>query len=210
MGATARGYLRALRRAIEGEQRRGRDWRDVVAALRPHTPALWQRLEPGERARFERHLRRYWDAHRHRCAPEAHQAFHELIAAGRVRVIAGRIEGCRAEGPDLVVTVRRRGDGVAQALRVGSVVNCTGPTTDVRHMDDPLVRDLLRTGRIAPDPLGLGLTVSADYAVCGSLGQPSASIHYVGPLLKARDWEATAVPELRVHVERLARHLLAT
>jgi hypothetical protein len=40
-------------------------------------------------------------------------------------------------------------------------------------------------------------------------GRPSAWLHYIGPLLKARDWEATAVPELRQHALRLSGVLLA-
>ena len=32
----------------------------------------------------------------------------------------------------------------------------------------------------------------------------------VGPFLRARDWEATAVPELRVYARRMADHLLGT
>jgi uncharacterized NAD(P)/FAD-binding protein YdhS len=33
-------------------------------------------------------------------------------------------------------------------------------------------------------------------------GQPD--LYYIGPLLKADLWEATAVPELRVHASQLA------
>jgi uncharacterized NAD(P)/FAD-binding protein YdhS len=60
------------------------------------------------------------------------------------------------------------------------------------------------------DLLGLGIEVSEDYAVIDTAGCPSRVLHYIGPLLKARDWEATAVPELRTHAARLARHLLTS
>jgi uncharacterized NAD(P)/FAD-binding protein YdhS len=56
--------------------------------------------------------------------------------------------------------------------------------------------------------LGLGIAVDETYAVIDNAGKALPVMSYVGPLLKARDWEATAVPELRRHAARLARYLL--
>ena len=39
-------------------------------------------------------------------------------------------------------------------------------------------------------------------------GEGVPGLHYVGPMLRARYWEAIAVPELRRHTQTLARHLL--
>lgn len=41
----------------------------------------------------------------------------------------------------------------------------------------------------------------------GADGRIVKGLYYVGPWLRARDWEATAVPELRVHAQRLAERL---
>ncbi len=49
--------------------------------------------------------------------------------------------------------------------------------------------------------------MAEDYAVIGAAGLPWPALRYLGPLLKARDWEATAVPELRVHARQLAEQL---
>jgi uncharacterized NAD(P)/FAD-binding protein YdhS len=38
-------------------------------------------------------------------------------------------------------------------------------------------------------------------------GHPAENLFYIGPMLKARLWEAIAVPELRVHARRLAGFL---
>lgn len=45
------------------------EWRAVVDSLRPYTHRLWQGLPLEERRRFLRHVRPYWDIHRHRIAP---------------------------------------------------------------------------------------------------------------------------------------------
>jgi uncharacterized NAD(P)/FAD-binding protein YdhS len=71
------------------------------------------------------------------------------------------------------------------------------------------VAALCADGLVVPDVLGLGLLVADDYRVPDAQGRASPWLHYVGPLLKARDWEATAIPELRQHAAALARRLVA-
>jgi len=104
-------------------------------------------------------------------------------------------------------TLRLRGTGQLSELQVDAVINCTGPSTDLKQLDDALIKQLLSDGLIQPDPLNLGIEVSDDYAVLDVQGTPSSVLYYVGPLLRARYWEATAVPELRVHAQRLADRL---
>ena len=87
-------------------------------------------------------------------------------------------------------------------------MNCTGPSTDVRRLGDRLLDALRRRGLAVPDPLSLGLEVSDELALLDTEGRPSESLFLVGPLLKARFWEATAVPELREHAARVAERLL--
>jgi uncharacterized NAD(P)/FAD-binding protein YdhS len=208
MGSTAGGLLRGLRRYVEAQSALGDDWRDVLAALRPHTPALWRRLPVSERKRFLRHLQPYWDVLRHRCAPAAFERYAALKAEERVSVLAGRLLACEQRGDDVLVTFRRRGAAAQEQMRTQWVINCTGPDSNLLRVSSPLVRQLLARGFLLVDPLGLGLGVSDDYAVVDACGVSSDLLHYVGPLLRARDWEATAVPELRVHANALAEKLL--
>ena len=210
MGSSVRGYVSALRREVERRAQAGDDWRDVLASLRPHTATLWRRLSRREQARFLRHVQPYWDVLRHRCAPVASTRYGELLASGAVSVFAGRVLAYHEDAQGVQVTWRPRGapDRI-EHLRVSYVINCTGPDSDLRRCRTPLIRDLLAQGSIRPDALGLGVDVDDDYAVLDAHGQPSSVLHYVGPLLKARDWEATAVPELRAHAARLAQRLLA-
>ncbi len=187
---------------------RGGDWREVVGALRPITPALWSRLGPGERSRFLRHVRPWWDVHRHRAAPRTADAIEALIAAGDLSVRAARILGYRPVANEVEVTIRPRGAAAAGRVHVDRVVNCTGPSTDVRRVGDAFLDTLLAKRLIRPDPFGLGLETAEDGALLDAAGSPSRVLHLVGPLLKARFWEATAVPELRQHAARLAGKLL--
>jgi len=204
---TARRYLREMRRAVAAHPEV--DWRDVVASIRPATPALWAALPLAERARFLRHLQPWWDVHRHRAAPSITAAFDGLVRGGRLRHYAGRL--LRVEGgPDgVTVRFRQRGRRTAEEVVVGSVVNCTGPSSNVAALGEPLFDSLLRQGLLTPCPLGLGISTGAGYGLLDREGNASETLFHVGPLLKADFWESTAVPELRVHAARLAAHLRA-
>ena len=48
------------------------------------------------------------------------------------------------------------------------------------------------------------LRTDAHCAVIGTNNQAHPHLFYIGPMLRAAHWEATAVPELRGHAERLA------
>ena len=88
------------------------------------------------------------------------------------------------------------------------VVNCTGPCTNLHTTEDALVQQLLADGMIRADALGLGLDVSDTCAVVDAKGVPSERIFYIGPWLRAKYWEATAVPDLRRFARQLAETIL--
>ncbi len=195
--ATARGYLHALRRELRGSHA---DWRDTIAALRPHTAGLWRRLPLAEQDRFLRHLRVHWDTHRHRAAPETHRAITELRARDQLHVHAASLTSVTADPSALDVTLTPRRASPQRRLRVATILNCTGPATDITG--DPLLARLHARGLVQRDALGLGLATDPNGAV-------SPDLYLTGPLRRAADWESTAVLELAAQVATLAGHLAA-
>lgn len=205
---TAVAYLRAVREHARTLERDGVDWREIMASLRPLTPRLWETLPPVERKRFLRHARPYWDTHRHRVATDVYERFEALQASGRLTLIAGRIRRYAETSNDVTAHYRPRGADRDAAVTVGTVINCTGPEGDVRHLGDPLLSSLLAAGDVRPDPMGLGLDTDADLTLLRADGTPLTGVSLVGPLLKGTFWEATAVPELRVHAARAAKAIV--
>ena len=199
------GLVRAVRTRIREVAGLGGDWRQVIDSLRAITPEIWRRLDTNQRSRFLRHARPYWDVHRHRAAPEIRAAIDRLRDTGWLTVRRGRLIDTRIDAEGVVVSVSPRGSAQIEQVRVGAVVNCTGPTTDVRTAGDPLLADLFRRGLAVADPLGLGIDVAADGAVINRNGDSSRVLYYVGPLIRARDGEGTAVPELRTQAAHVAR-----
>lgn len=207
---TARGLLRLVRAQVREAQEHHGDWRAVIDSLRPITQQIWQSLPLPEQRRFLRHLRSYWDVHRHRVAPEIGALLASELRDGRIEVHAGRLtEYC--ETPEHVeVTYRDRETGESRKLQVDRVINCTGPDVDCRRVTNPLLKNLLHQKLVRPDPLFLGLDTAQDGAVIDAHGVPSDFLYAVGPLRKGNLWETIAVPEIRVQVAKLALHLLSS
>jgi len=209
---TVRQYCRALRDTALKRMVDGGDWRDVINSLRPHTADIWQRLPLAERRRFLRQLVAYWDVHRHRLAPVAHLRLSQMIKSGQVETMAAYVVDyvvdSETQNGRVSVALRERGTGRIRHISVGKVVNCTGPNYDITIMDAPLIGQLRDEGYLQQDALKLGFEIDAHYRVIGRDGVAADDLLYLGPMLKARFWEAIAVPELRGHARRLAAHLI--
>jgi uncharacterized NAD(P)/FAD-binding protein YdhS len=203
---TARAWLRVLRHQIRDT---GADWRAVLDALRPVSQRLWQHLPLTEQRRFLRHLHPFWDGHRHRLAPVIAGQLAALLHTGQLNRHVGRIQDYRTADTAVEVLIHPRGRGQTYSLSVDAVANCSGAESDYRQLESPLIRNLLSQGLLRPDPLRLGLEVAADGALLGEDGRPSARLYTLGPPVKGKRWETTAVPEIRMQAERLAATLLS-
>jgi len=207
--ATALGMLRALRAELRGAAARGVDWREVIASLRPVTPALWRRLPTSEQDRFLRHLRPFWDSHRHRAAPATWAPIAAMQAAGRLQVHAARVID--------VVDVPERGrlrvtlehGERRESLEVTAIVNCTGPAADPRGAGDPLLAAMLARGLGRVDAHALGLEITDDGRLIGR-GGASARVWVAGPLRRPQLWESSGVLELAAQVAAVSAALRAS
>ncbi|MDB6087921.1 MAG: hypothetical protein JWN85_705 [Gammaproteobacteria bacterium] len=201
--------LRSVRELADETVQRGGDWREAVTFIRNIAPSLWQRLPAREKRRMLRHVRPYWDVHRHRLPSETLAKLNHLRRRQKLHVHAGRLLEFETVGSQIRVTWRARGAHELQTLLVDRVVNCIGPDYNVRRSRDPLMCSLLAQGLAVSDPHNLGIRTSSYGALVDAQGRAAANLFYVGPMLRADHWEATAAQELRGHAERLASYLSA-
>jgi uncharacterized NAD(P)/FAD-binding protein YdhS len=204
---TARTLLRHIRREIALAERAGGNWRAVLDEWRDQVPLLWQRLPMVERRRFLRHLRPYWDVHRHRMAPEIAAQIQDVQARGRLEIRAGTIEAYQACHEGIAVRFRPRGSNVETRIVGDWLVNCAGPTLDFRQVSDPLVRDLLSRGLARPEPLGLSLETTRGLQLLRRNGRPNTSLFALGSLTRGTFWETSTVPEIREQGRTPAKRL---
>jgi uncharacterized NAD(P)/FAD-binding protein YdhS len=182
-------------------------WRSAIDELRPHTQALWRAHDPCAQAAFLRHLRPWWDVHRHRLAPEIAARLDAMARDGRLAVVAGRLLSAHDEAGTAVLHWRPRGSDTMATLSAARVINCIGPEGDIAHARQPLLQALLARGTIRADRHQLGLDVDPQWRVYDRAGVPNAQIHAVGPLTRGNAWEIIAVPDIRQQVWALARQL---
>ncbi|HEY6848487.1 MAG TPA: FAD/NAD(P)-binding protein [Terracidiphilus sp.] len=197
-----------LRRHIATASESGGDWQQVIDALRPMIPRLWDRLDVEERSRFLRHLRPFWEIHRHRMAPAVANAIDHLRREKTLEVVAGSMIAATADADGIDVTFSRRGLSAPRTARVSWVVNCTGPGAHNRHGTHPFLRPLLDAGTICNDELGLGLLTDDSGRAIGVSKDARQDLLVAGTLRKATLWESTAVSELRQQAQTIAHTAL--
>ena len=183
---------RDLRAACARAEAEGRPWQGEVNRLRPHAQAIWQALSAADRARFLRHLRPFWDAHRHRLPPAQHARLAAELARPRTRLRPGRVLEATGEAP-CRLRVAWRGARAPETLAVDLAIDCSGHRPD---LSAPLPASLIAQGLAAPDPSGLGLRVAADGRLWGPRGGEISGLFALGPLGQGSLFEITAVPEI--------------
>jgi uncharacterized NAD(P)/FAD-binding protein YdhS len=198
----------ALLRTVRGRAREI-GWREAVHELRPITHEVWGGLPFEEKRRFIRHLRPWWDVHRHRIAPAVAERIEAMQAEARLRFIAGRILAAEPEGDQAVVTWRPRGADAAERLKFRRIVSCSGPELDISRAGEPLLSALLAAGRIRPDSCRLGIDVDAECRVLGVDGRPSDTLFAIGPMTRGTFWESIAVSDIAAQAQKVARRLAA-
>jgi uncharacterized NAD(P)/FAD-binding protein YdhS len=203
---TVLGLFRRVREEVRAAATRGIDWRSVVDALRPVNQDLWQALPPEEKRRFIRHLRPYWEVHRHRLPPEVAGTIGEMLEAGQLVVHAGRIRSYVESSRGVEVKIERNAQ--IETLPAVRVINCSGPVRDYRRVRHLLIANLMEQGWASPGPLGMGLDVDGNGALRGKDGALPPVLYAIGILRKGYLYETTAVRDIRVQAAELARLLI--
>jgi uncharacterized NAD(P)/FAD-binding protein YdhS len=201
--------LRLLRRAASS----GVDWRDVVDAFRPKTMSYWQALPLREKRRFLRHARPWWDVHRHRLAPQVASELHAIMESGALKIERGSLtrmalSSANKDNP-VTVTWNARRTAKEVTVEVNQVINCMGPGFDPRQSRSTLIRQMLSDGLASPDAMNLGLAVDESSRLIDSVGNVHGSLFAIGPVTRGTFWEVTAVPDIRVQAQGVARTIIS-
>ncbi|PZO32360.1 MAG: hypothetical protein DCE92_14255 [Alphaproteobacteria bacterium] len=188
----------ALARTVAGRE----GWRSLMETLRPLTAGAWQAADPAVRSRIVRHLRPWWDVHRHRIAVSIADALERLKADDRLTLMAGRVVAIRPEAGSVAVDWAPRHGPARPALAAAWLIDCTGPGHDPAR--DPLTGPLLASGRARMDGLRLGLDLDDEGRVIDAAGQADDRLFVLGPPARAAYWETIAVPDIRKRIEAVA------
>lgn len=200
--------FKKIREKIKLASKSGSDWRFVLDALRPHIQSLWLKLSEKEKKTFFRHLRPYWDMHRHRIPTNVFSVIKEMLDQDQLEVFSGRVVDYTEHSDSVTVIFKDRKSSKPLSIEVAKVINCTGSEMDFCQIEDPLITNLLKRGLISSDKLSLGLDATESGALKDSSGNVSNLLYTLGPPLKGLLWETTAVPEIRQQAKNLSNKLI--
>ena len=153
---TVLGVLRALRKDIARQTEKGLPWQPAFDDLRDSARMVWMNLPFAERRRFQRHLRRHYDACRFRYPPQTKAILDTAEQSGRLRFHAGSVTAAEATPSGIHVTWRDRISRECQSVSVDQVINCIGLASRPDASDNPLLRAALHDGFCRVAPLGIG------------------------------------------------------
>ncbi len=204
---TALEFYQTIKNEVTEAEKHGYDWRAVIDSLRQYTPIIFHRLPVEEKREFMDHFYPWWNVHRHRIPEKTHMILSRLIQEGKLEVVAGNILHVGGTGDNpLSVTFRRRKEDTPTTMIAGYVMNCSGPELDIAKSRNPLLLNLRDKGMVTVSPLRIGIGVTDDYRAKGTAPD---LLHAIGPILMGEYLETTAVAELRVQVENLAKTIIS-
>lgn len=197
--------LRARARAAEAA---GGTWRDVLDAIRPFVAAIWQAWPQAERARFLRHGASLWEVHRHRIPDASHARLQEAIRSGQLRIEKAAFRRARRTEQGLCAEVRRRSSAAPELIPAALLIDCRGIKRDPRANASPIFADLYAQGLARVDALNLGPDTTPEGVILTQSGEALPGVVALGPPTRPALWEITAIPDIRVQAQALARSVI--
>lgn len=182
-------------------------WQSVIDSIRPYAQNIWLSLDKKGKQQFSSHLRHIWGVARHRLPEAIFMQIMECVNDGQLQIIGGRIQNIEEDSDAFRVSIRPRKSHEQQTLRVTRIVNCTGPQINYAEIGDPFVKSLIAHNIIRPDELKMGIAALPGGQVLGDDGKPVKNVYAIGSLLRGVLWETTAVPEIRLQAENVARQI---
>jgi uncharacterized NAD(P)/FAD-binding protein YdhS len=207
LGMSLGEVIREVKKQIDRYTNSESDWRNVIDSIRGQVPLIWAYLSLDERRRFLRHVRPFWEVHRHRIPEESLEIIETGIRRGQIEVLAGRLIDVEIVSDYAIASIALRGTSVNNGLNVKKVINCTGPQTDYRKIEQPLLKSLISQGWLHTDELNLGLAVNPDGQLINDGGKPIHNIYTMGSLRKGAMWECTALKEIALQAKQFVHKL---
>lgn len=190
--------------ACEAAEAYGTPWQAIMNGLRSSLQDIWRSLAVEEQARFLRHVRPFWDAHRHRLPIEVHGRLMSEFSEGRAVLRRGHVSEVARDGEGFTLTLGR-GAG-AEEITFDLAFDCRGFRPD---LNSPLIASLVRRGLARPDAHRLGLAVERNGEILGKADAPTRGLFALGPLCQGSLWEITAVPEIVSQCDAAAQSIAA-
>lgn len=181
----------------------GPRWREAQDGIRHDLQEIWNEFTESEKAEFLARHFRWWNALRHRSAPEIDEAIHARIDEGRIEIVAADVRSVSMRGQRIQIEL---GDGSTR--EVDQIVNCCGNQLVATQ---GLISELVDSGLLRRGPLGLGVSCDPKtLRLKNGVGEVQENLFGIGPILVGELFETTAIPEIRVEADLIAKEIIAS
>jgi uncharacterized NAD(P)/FAD-binding protein YdhS len=200
--------VKLVHKHIKAVREYGATAEPVIDSLRPFTQNIWKRFTEDEKNIFMSRFRHLWGVARHRIPIHSHDKLQQLRIDGKLKINSGRLLNFTEVADGIIVDYFDKKDHNIKQVKVSRIINCTGPDTDLKNIENSFLKNCLLKGLLTQDKLKLGIVAdTVTFQVIDAKGQPHANLFTLGGNLKGELWESTAVNELRAQAESLAERL---
>jgi hypothetical protein len=163
------------------------DLRYIIDSIRQITTELWQNLDNRNKKLFLR-LLPYWNIFRHRAPNASIEIIEEMIESKQLELKKKGVKKVYEKNGKIFVQIHD------EEIECDYLVNCLG--FEFKPEKYPLLKQMIESGLLKKDLL---MAESLD-----------PKIHLLGGLNIGRDFECTAVPDLRICVEKVVEKIIYT
>jgi uncharacterized NAD(P)/FAD-binding protein YdhS len=200
--------VKLVHKHIKAVREYGATAEPVIDSLRPFTQKIWKHFTEEEKNTFMSRFRHLWGVARHRIPIHSHDKLQQLRIDGKLKINSGRLLNFTETGDGITVDYFDKKDHCNKQVKVSRIINCTGPDTDLKNIENSFLKNCLLKGILQQDKLKLGIVAdTTTFQVINAEGKPHTNLFTLGGNLKGELWESTAVNELRSQAENLAKLL---
>jgi len=181
------------------------DFLPFVDAYRPYFPIWWQGFTSEEKNDFLKHLRHIWGTIRHRIPEEIFLKIEQERTSTKLEVCSGKMIEFQNKGTH--AEIRYTSNGIEKTERFACLINCTGPESDIHHMKNQVLNELMRKKWIQSDEINQGIKIIPNQLK--AVGYAPMNMYALGNLCKGTFWESTAIREIRSQAKLIAKSILA-
>ena len=156
------------------------DLRHVVDSVRSKTPEMWNNFDQKNKKLFMR-LFGYWNIFRHRAPISSIEIIEEMIASNQLEIKKGGVVNLFKKGEKIIV------QGKGEEFETDYLVNCLGFEFNAKKY--PLLNQMIESNLLKQSLM--------------MVESQNPKIHLLGGLNIGKDFECTAVPDLRLDVKRV-------
>jgi uncharacterized NAD(P)/FAD-binding protein YdhS len=161
------------------------DLRHLIDSIRHKTKALWHNLDEKNKRIFLKKMLPYWNIFRHRVPTASLEIINKMIENNKLEIVKSSVKSIEKSDGKFIIKTNKKN------LECDYVVNCLGFDYDIKNY--PLIESMLKKNLLKKDLI--------------LVQSNNAKVHLVGGLNIGRDFEITAVPDLRVDANLVAQKI---